>query len=233
MMTDVQNRYDDVPHGVDVGPSLPREGTPPPLPRVTGLTKAFAETVVVDGVDFTVQPGQIVALVGEHGVGKSTLKNMLCGLLPPDGGTIELDGQPLSACGSEGRFRGAYLGIAAVHQEFSLFGPLSVAENVCMSNLPGRSTVVNWRQMHEVARIYLDSIGARMRLDLPVELLSTGEQQLVEIAKALRQASRLLAGRNGALRSALPRAPGVTRTSDTTRDITRPAKLTTNYLSKG
>jgi ABC-type sugar transport system ATPase subunit len=157
-----------------------------PLLRATRLTKAFAGTVVVDAVDLEVQAGQVVAVVGENGAGKSTLKNMLCGLLSPDTGVIELEGKPIA------HFRGVGLGIAAVHQEFSLFGGLSVAENVCMSDLPGSKPLVNWREVHAVARQYMDSIGAHIDLDAPVETLSTGEQQLVEIAKALRQASRLL-----------------------------------------
>lgn len=157
-----------------------------PLLRARGLTKAFAGKTVVEAVDLEVGHGQVVAVVGENGAGKSTLKNMLCGLLQPDAGAIELEGRTIA------HFRAADLGIAAVHQEFSLFGGLSVAENICIANLPGRRALVNWRETHAVARQYLDIIGARLELDAPVEALSTGQQQLVEIAKALRQASRLL-----------------------------------------
>jgi len=157
-----------------------------PLVRAVGLTKAFGATIAVNGVDLEVECGQVVGVVGENGAGKTTLKNLLCGLLAPDAGTIELDGQPVS------NFRAAELGIAAVHQEFSLFGSLSVAENVCISNLPGRRALINWREIRAVAREYLDIIGAQLDLDAPVESLSTGEQQLVEIAKALGQADRLL-----------------------------------------
>lgn len=158
----------------------------PPLLRATELTKAFGATVAVNDVDLEVERGQVVAVVGENGAGKSTLKNLLVGLLEPDTGSIELDGESVS------HFRAADLGIAAVHQEFSLFPSLSVAENVCISDLPGNGATINWRETREVAREHLDIIGAHMDLDAPVESLSTGEQQLVEIAKALRQADRLL-----------------------------------------
>ena len=158
----------------------------PPLLRTVGLTRAFGATVALAGVDLEVERGQVVAVVGENGAGKSTLKNLLCGLIEPDAGRIELEGRPVA------RIRAAEYGIAAVHQEFSLFQSLSVAENVCIVDLPGRSGLVDWRETRAVARQYLDIMGAHLDPDTPVEALSTGEQQLVEIAKALRQAHRLL-----------------------------------------
>ncbi|MGQ9585806.1 MAG: sugar ABC transporter ATP-binding protein [Anaerolineae bacterium] len=157
-----------------------------PLLQARGLVKAFSGTVAVNNVDIDVERGQVVAVVGENGAGKSTLKNLLTGLLEPDRGVIELEGQRLS------HFHAADLGIAAVHQEFSLFPSLSVAENICIVDLPGRRGLVDWEATRRVAKQYLDMIGAELDLDVPVERLSTGEQQLVEIAKALRQATRLL-----------------------------------------
>ncbi|MBC7224382.1 MAG: sugar ABC transporter ATP-binding protein, partial [Anaerolineae bacterium] len=164
----------------------PREAEHVPLLRARGLVKAFSGTVAVNDVDIDVERGQVVAVVGENGAGKTTLKNLLIGLLEPDRGTIELEGKRLS------RFHAADLGIAAVHQEFSLFPSLSVAENICIVDLPGRRGLIDWEETKRVAKRYLDMIGADLDLDTPVERLSTGEQQLVEIAKALRQATRLL-----------------------------------------
>ena len=86
-----------------------------PLLKATGLTKIFSGTVAVENVDLELQRGQVVAIVGENGAGKSTLKNLLCGLLEPEHGKIELEGREIS------HFNAAELGIAAVHQEFSLF----------------------------------------------------------------------------------------------------------------
>jgi ABC-type sugar transport system ATPase subunit len=157
-----------------------------PLLRATGLTKSFGRATVLHGVDLELHRGEVVAVVGENGAGKSTLKNLLCGLLQPDEGTIEIEGQ------REKLSRAAGLGIAAVHQEFSLFGSLSVAENICIGGLPGRRPLVDWKQTQALAARYLDMIGADLRLEAPVDTLSTGEQQLVEVAKALREASRLL-----------------------------------------
>jgi len=156
------------------------------LIRVTGLTKVFSGTVVVKDVDIEVQSSQIVAVVGENGAGKTTLKNLLCGILEPEQGKIEFEGKEIS------HFNAMEYGIAAVHQELSLFGSLSVAENICMVELPRRSGILYWKEIHKIARKYLEMIGANLDLDILVEKLSTGEQQLVEIAKALRQATKLL-----------------------------------------
>jgi ABC-type sugar transport system ATPase subunit len=157
-----------------------------PLLEARGLVKAFSGTVAVNGVDIEIYPGDVIAIVGENGAGKTTLKNLLIGLLSPDKGSIKLQGHHIS------HFHASDLGIAAVHQEFSLFPSLSVAENVCIGNLPGRGSLVNWSETHRTAKKYLDMIGAELDLDLPVEKLSTGEQQMVEIAKALRQATEIL-----------------------------------------
>jgi ABC-type sugar transport system ATPase subunit len=157
-----------------------------PLLEARGLVKAFSGTVAVNGVDIEIYPGDVIAIVGENGAGKTTLKNLLIGLLSPDKGTIKLQGQNIV------HFHAADLGIAAVHQEFSLFPSLSVAENVCIVDLPGGGLFVNWSETYRIAKKYLDMIGADLDLDMPVEKLSTGEQQLVEIAKALRQATKIL-----------------------------------------
>jgi ABC-type sugar transport system ATPase subunit len=157
-----------------------------PVLRARGLTKSFAGVTVLSKVDIDVMPGQVVAIVGENGAGKSTLKNLLTGLLTPDSGTIEIAGRQVT------RFRAADYGIAAVHQEFSLFASLSVAENICITALPGSPSRVNWAETRRIAQQYLDIIGADIDPNTTVETLSTGKQQLVEIAKAVRQANRML-----------------------------------------
>ncbi len=157
-----------------------------PLLKARGLTKIFGGTIALQDVDIDVHRGEVVAVVGENGAGKSTLKNLLVGLFPPDVGTIELDGESIV------NFKASDFGIAAVHQEFSLFGSLSIAENICISELPGRPTRINWQETREVAGQYLEKVATTLNPDTPVEKLSTGEQQMVEIAKALRQANNLL-----------------------------------------
>jgi ABC-type sugar transport system ATPase subunit len=140
-----------------------------PLLEVHNISKAFSGTKVLD-----------------NGAGKSTLKNVLIGLLEPEEGTIIFKGQERK------RMKvGAYK-IAAVHQELSVFPSLTVAENICIMDLPGSRPMVDWNQCRLTAKKYLDIIGVELDLDTPVEILSPGESQLVEIAKSLRQQPDLL-----------------------------------------
>ncbi len=163
-----------------------REENRRPLLKAIGLTKHFGATVALHDVDIVIQSGEIVAVVGENGAGKSTLKNLLIGLFPPDRGMIEMNGDSLKD------FKAADYGIAAVHQEFSLFGSLSITENICINELPGTAGRVDWEEAREIAEKYLEMVAGHLDPDTPVERLSTGEQQLVETAKALRQADHLL-----------------------------------------
>ena len=158
-----------------------------PLLRARELSKEFAGTKAVNIVSIDLEAGKVVAVVGENGAGKSTLKNLLIGLLEPDEGYIELEGERLPRS-----FHAADLGIAAVHQEFSLFSDLTIAENICILDLPGSKPFVSWRRTNEIARKYLDMIGADLDPEVTVSSLSTGKQQLVEIAKALRHAGKVL-----------------------------------------
>ncbi len=164
----------------------PVKGRQTALLRAKSITKSFSGTVALKDVDFDLQHGQIVAVVGENGAGKSTLKNILCGIIEPDEGQIELEGEKIS------HFHAADFGIAAVHQEFSLFKDLSVAENICIVDLPGGSGLVNWVETKKLARKFLNLLGATVSPNTTVDRLSTGEQQLVEIAKALRLANKVL-----------------------------------------
>ena len=152
----------------------------------SGISKSFGPTHALDSVDLTVRTGEIVGIVGENGAGKSTLKNVLCGLVVPDSGDLTFEGQRVAQLDT------AELGIAAVHQEFSLFGTLSVAENICIAEVPTTRFLVDWSRIAAVAQEYLDAVGGDIDPDALVDSLSTGKQQLVEIAKALRTATRLL-----------------------------------------
>ena len=151
-----------------------------------GLSKAFSGKKVVSDINFQLHEGEICALLGENGAGKSTFKNMIVGLLEPTEGTISFDGKIVENTKKE-KFP-----IAAVHQELSLFLNLSVAENICIEDLPGKNKMVNWKECREKAVKYMNIMDIRLDPDAIVGTLGPGEQQLVEIAKALSHEPRVL-----------------------------------------
>ncbi len=157
-----------------------------PILSVRGLKKAFSGKTVVDNVSFDIYPGEIVALCGENGAGKSTFKNMVCGLLKPTAGEIYINSVKVD------KINPAEHGIAAVHQELSLFQSLSIAANMSISDLPGSSVNINWKKADAIAREQLEFMGLDEEPDTLVEKLSTGKRQIVEIGKAILQADKLL-----------------------------------------
>ncbi|MDB6179615.1 sugar ABC transporter ATP-binding protein [Paracoccus sp. Z330] len=157
-----------------------------PILSVRGLSKTFAGKPVVRNLSFDLHPGQVMALVGENGAGKSTTKNMICGLLEPTDGEIQLDGETFA------RVDPSAHGIAAVHQELSLFQTLTVAENMSIHHLPGSPVRVDWAAADRIAREQLDFLGMGIDPQVEVATLGAGKQQIVEIGKALLQANRVL-----------------------------------------
>lgn len=157
-----------------------------PVVSVRDLSKAFAGKTVVSNVSFDLVPGEALALVGENGAGKSTTKNMLCGLLTPTSGEILVDGQSVP------KVIGADHGISAVHQELSLFGSLTVAENISIADLPGQSGRIDWDATQDTARKQIEFLGIEIDPHALVETLGAGKQQVVEIAKALLHANKVL-----------------------------------------
>lgn len=161
-----------------------------PLLEMQEIRKSFGGVVALEGVSFDLLPGEVHALVGENGAGKSTLMNIASGVLQPDTGRILWDGGPLPPLDPR---KAQQLGIAFVHQELALVPQLSVAENVFLGRHPqAPRPFVRWRQARERARSLLAELGRPLDPDLPVARLSVGEQQLVEIARALAFQARLV-----------------------------------------
>src|SRR6184192_230372 len=162
-----------------------------PLLEMKTITKSFPGVKALDGVTFDLKPGEIHALVGENGAGKSTLIKILAGVYPhPEyGGEIILDA-------SERRFANVrdseHAGIAVIYQELSLVKDLNVAENIFLGREPRRFGIINWEELYSRAHKLLDELHLPIDPRTPVIKLGIGQQQLVEIAKALSQNARIL-----------------------------------------
>jgi ribose transport system ATP-binding protein len=149
--------------------------------RLVGITKTFGGIRALDHVDFDARAGEIHALVGHNGAGKSTLVKCLTGAHPPDEGEIFVHDRKVA-------FRSpadaSDAGIGVVYQELSLFPSLSVGENVLGRNALG-SPWIAWGSVFRVARDHLRAVGLEVDPRTPLSHLPLGEQQLVEIARAL------------------------------------------------
>ena len=155
------------------------------------IVKSFPGVQVLKGVSFQVARGEIHALLGGNGAGKSTFMNILGGLLQKDGGQIFIDGKPVEIrTPSDAKA----LGISFIHQELKLFSYLSIAENICISNLPTRGPLrfVDERAKNAFAAQMLSKVGLSLDPQTQLGKLSIAQQQLVEIAKAISTRTEIL-----------------------------------------
>jgi len=143
------------------------------------LNKAFGATQALRDFDLDLAAGEIHALLGENGAGKSTFIKVLAGIHVPDTGTVSHRG--LDATTAEGR-----RGIAFIHQDLGLVDSLSVAENFALvTGYMGRGGLANWRKIHNVAEQSLARLGASLDPDESVGELSPADKSAVAIARAL------------------------------------------------
>ncbi|MFO1339923.1 MAG: sugar ABC transporter ATP-binding protein [Burkholderiaceae bacterium] len=156
-----------------------------------GIVKRFHGVTALAGVDLAVQAGEIHALVGENGAGKSTLMKVLSGVFAHGEyeGRIDLDGRE---CRFGGVADSERAGIVIIHQELALVPLLSIAENIFLGHEPARGGVVDEAAAHALTRELLRRVGLDQRPGTLVGGLGVGQQQLVEIAKALSRQVRLL-----------------------------------------
>lgn len=160
-----------------------------PTLEVIGLTKAFGGAPALRGVDLRVHSGEVHAVLGPNGAGKSTLIGCLSGAVTPDAGTITVNGVTTGGFSPGSALRS---GVAVIYQHFSLIGPLSASENIFLASELRRGPLIDRRSQGRRARELLARFESTIDVGAPVERLSRGEQQLVEIAKALRHDPQLL-----------------------------------------
>lgn len=160
-----------------------------PVLELREVTKAFPGVLANDRVSFSLEKGEILALLGENGAGKSTIMNVVYGLLEPDGGDILVDGHPVRIKSPR---QAIDLGISMVHQHFMLVEPLTVTENIVLGREPARLGFIDFAAARARVSELSQRYGLRVDPDARIMDLSVGLQQRVEILKALYQGARVL-----------------------------------------
>lgn len=153
------------------------------------IEKSFNGTAVLKKVNFSVNAGEVHALMGENGAGKSTLIKILTGIYPKDGGQIYWCGKPVEI---NNRNDATKLGIGVVYQELSLIPTLTVMQNVMLGNEESKFGFVNARKMRKQVKELIDKYGFGINPDAIVETLTIAQRQTVEILKALSKESKLI-----------------------------------------
>ncbi len=164
----------------------------PPILQMRRIDKRFPGVHALKGVDLEMSAGEVVALLGENGAGKSTMMKVLGGVHQPDSGEVLIDGTPvvINSVADATRY-----GIAFIHQELNVLDNLDVAANIFLGREPvygGPLRLVDSRKMRVDAAQHLKRLGLDIAPDTPLDKLSIAQQQMVEIAKALSLNARML-----------------------------------------
>ncbi|MHB1111373.1 MAG: sugar ABC transporter ATP-binding protein, partial [Devosia sp.] len=160
-----------------------------PLVEMLAISRQFPGVKALDGVNFTLEAGEVHVLFGENGAGKSTLISILAGVYRPSSGVMRINGIDTEFTSVKDS-RNA--GIGAVFQEFSLVPTMTVAENIYLGDEPLSGPLINRRAMRRDAQRLFDDLGFEIDVTRLVASLSRAEQQMVEIAKAFQANARIL-----------------------------------------
>jgi ribose transport system ATP-binding protein len=164
--------------------------SPEILLEARNVSKGFPGVQALDRVSLTIRKGKLTALLGENGAGKSTLMNILAGVFPPDSGSIEFEQQPV-------RFQNTrdarQAGIAIIFQELNLIPQLSIAENIFLGREPlTRFGMIDYSKINRDAKKLLVELECDLAPEISVQQLRVGQQQVVEIAKALSLQAKVI-----------------------------------------
>ena len=160
-----------------------------PLLDMRGIAKSFPGVKALSDVSLTLERGEVLVVVGENGAGKSTLMKILAGAQRADAGEILIDGAPVQI---DSPRAAEQLGIGMIYQEFTLVPQLTAPENIALGSEPVRGGFIDERAIVARAKETLDELGVEIPLHVPTSKLSVGQQQLVEIAKALARRARII-----------------------------------------
>lgn len=160
------------------------------LLSLTGIEKSFPGVKALDGAQLNVFPGQVMALMGENGAGKSTMMKVMTGIYQADSGQITLNGEPVTFNGPR---QSQAAGISIIHQELNLIDNLSIAENIFLGREPQKALgFIDWSKMFDDADALLARLNVQRSSREKMGHLPLGEQQMVEIAKALSFDSNII-----------------------------------------
>lgn len=158
--------------------------------EVKNVYKSFGDVHVLKGVNFDIKKGEIHALIGENGAGKSTIIKIISGVYTKDEGSVILDGAVKEFKGPKDAMDA---GIRVIHQEINMVQTLSVAENIFLGNYPKtKYGAVDWKQLHVDARKVMDILGDSIDVEEQVSKISIAKQQMIEIAKAVSVEPKVL-----------------------------------------
>ncbi len=162
---------------------------PEPLLRMNNISKAFPGVVALSGADLTVGYGEVHALIGQNGAGKSTMIKILTGAYRRDSGDIVFDGRPVDFRTPQ---HAQANGVSTIYQEINLVPYRSVAENIFMGREPRRLGFINWPKLNRDAAAVLERTGIRVDVTQPLMNLNVATQQMVAIARAVSFQSKLV-----------------------------------------
>jgi monosaccharide-transporting ATPase len=169
-------------------PSAP-SGEPPLLLHMNGITKVFPGSVALDGAHLRVAAGEVHAIVGQNGAGKSTMMKVLNGAYMRDGGSITFDGREVSFTSPQ---QAQANGVSTIYQEINLVPFRSVAENIFMGREPRRFGLIDWPRMNRRAHEILDRLDVKIDVRQPLMTYNVAIQQMVAIARAVSFESKLV-----------------------------------------
>src|SRR5690242_8879167 len=165
-------------------------GAAAPLLALTGVSKRFPGVRALHDASLTLHAGEVTALLGENGAGKSTIVKILTGIYRPDEGRIVIGGREVTFESPRDAWAA---GVTAIHQETVMFDELSVAENVFMGHMPvAAGGLVDWPAMQTRTRELLARLESDIAPDAPLKTLGVAQKHLVEIARALSHDARIV-----------------------------------------